>query len=126
MVKTKSPSWVWMRLGDNADYEKFDDLFAAGEQAGYHLVGINKIPEIGRVNTYGVAIPPYFTGNNYVSLFWGDNDAQPVKAVTVNELVEFKQGIREGADLPATKKTKKVSVKKRAAKKYPSGLGGLR
>jgi len=34
MSKNKKQSWIWMRKGDNADYEKYDGSFDADFYVG--------------------------------------------------------------------------------------------
>lgn len=123
----KSLSQVWMRLGDNADYEKYDDAYEAGTEVGYRYESSGELPYVEKYGKYGVQISPGFIGFNYVSLFWGDDDAQPEKALTLADLADFKRGIREGAGLPLPKKHI-ANVKRKLVKKSPlnSGLSGLR
>jgi hypothetical protein len=64
---------LWVRVGDGSEYEEFGDDFSA---LADHL---NEM-RVGRVLGWqgmGFATDRY-DGNNYVSLFWGDADAQPV------------------------------------------------
>ncbi len=80
----------------------------------------------------GVTVDPVFTGYNYISLFWGDDDAQPVgKAdLTASERAEFKRGLYEGADIQEPVKVKKASKKAKPKSKKPTSsqltLGGMR
>jgi hypothetical protein len=71
---------LWLRIGDQADYAPFDsvaDACAALTEAGV---------EASDVNPEAMALyAPGFNGQNYVSIFWGDADAQPVRNLTKRE-----------------------------------------
>ncbi len=102
--------YVWVRMGDNAEYEKFDSPYDAGIAVGASIMG--KATTF-RFHDLGVDIPPAYDGHNYVSLFWGDKDAQPIaEKMTVGiprrylrmsgslndpERMEFKRGVKESA-----------------------------
>ena len=74
---------VWMRVGDADSYHGFD----SPEEAAFDLTsilsfGAGEIPafDVERYKGAGlrgvVVHGTAFTGNNGISLFWGDNDAQ--------------------------------------------------
>ena len=54
------------------------------------------MPEV-RYRSKGVELEG-FHGDNYVSLFWGDDDAQPVDDADLNpsDKLDFEAGIQEG------------------------------
>ena len=91
---------VWARWGDNSDYESFDTPCDAGRTLGNILNPDGKftkeMPELAYVPK-GVETEG-FVSMNYISLFWGDDDAQPVNEADLNESdrLDFEQGIREG------------------------------
>jgi len=93
--------YIWLRLGDVAEYEKFDSPYEAGKAVGDRLSVYPTDQEAlsYRYRTAGVAIEPYFTGNNYVSLYWGDEDAQWVTDLTNKERKEFERGVEEECGL---------------------------
>lgn len=62
----------WLRLGDNAEHESFDDLSEMAERLNDIPV---RLPYIWRDLGFEA---DGFTGHNYVSCFVGDGDAQPV------------------------------------------------
>ncbi len=104
---------VWMRMGDQGDYESFDSPWSAGNGIGMFYAEHDRMPDVKKYGSYGVEVAPGFLGPyNYVSLFWGDADAQPTKELTLNEIKQFISGLSEGSDLPLT-----ISKKKRAKKK---------
>ncbi len=126
-------SKVWMRMGDNAEYEPHDSMFEAGSELGGYLDAtselnkMTKVPAVSKVNEYGVSVEP-FTGYNYISLFWGDDDAQPVKKLTQADIADFKAGIRDGAYLFLKTKSK-VPSKRKSSKRLsstPTSVRGMR
>jgi len=126
----QSTGKVWMRVGDNDDYHDFDSMFAAGSELGGLLDGLSpdgltKMPVIRKSHRYGIDVEPSFVNYNYVSLFWGDDDAQPLKELTKADIAEFKDGIRDGSYLFLKKAPVKKTTKKRTQSKQLS-LKGLR
>ena len=69
-MKTITP-FVWVRLGDADEYNQFDDLAEAAEYMA--LFGVK---HVYRCQKYGMAAKG-FTGQNYISLFYGDDETQP-------------------------------------------------
>jgi len=118
---------LWMRLGDAGDYEVADDPYSAGYDVGafYEATGFSGEPEI-RWQGKGVSVDPGFTNYNYISLFWGDDDARPVgKAeLTASEKAEFKRGLYEGADIKVAPRATKPKSTKRKTKKSGRKSGG--
>lgn len=87
---------VWIRMGDVAEYEDFDTPHAAGEAVGARLATRREehlILSFG-YRAAGVSIEPYYIGRNYISLFWGDKDAQWIRDLSNIEQREFERGIR--------------------------------
>ncbi len=112
---------VWMRMGDADGYHDFDSMFSAGSELGGYLDaagnGLTKVPPIGRHGSYGITVAPSFVGDNYISLFWGDEDAQPTKKLTQADIADFKAGIRDGAYLFLPKKSKSAKTTKPKSRK---------
>lgn len=72
---------LWVRCGDGDDYNHYEcleDVAAALESDG--VAG-----PLYRDQQYGVNAAN-FTHHNYISLFWGDSDAQPGRELTDAEL----------------------------------------
>ncbi len=87
---------VWIRLGDLAEYEAFDTPYDAGFNVG-ERIGVGKPEPLAfHYRAAGVSIPPIFVGNNYISLFWGDEDAQWVRDLTNIEKRQFEDGVGKG------------------------------
>jgi len=84
---------LWLRLGDNADYEPYESVADAGEYVGQHTS--DRDPAF---RSMGLSLTG-FEGENYISLFWGDNDAQPLPGVhsqlTGEEQKAFIYGLHE-------------------------------
>jgi len=122
---------VWMRMGDTDDYHDFGDMFEAGSELGGYFDstgGLTKMPPVAKHGNYGVSVEP-FTGYNYISLFWGDDDAQPVKKLTQADIADFKAGIRDGAYLFLKAKPKSTPKKQKSTKRSssaPTSIRGLR
>ena len=94
---------VWLRKGDAGEYESFDSAYEAGFDLGQHLAESGVDLRALHPVTYrpcGIQIRGIFWGNNYVSLFWGDEAAQPVNdsELTPAEKLDFEWGLDEGFD----------------------------
>ena len=81
---------IWMRVGDQGEYESFDSLDEAVEELHSYLDMDDQC--IGHdVNRYtgpalvGIEVGQ-FQGDNGVSLYWGDDDAQLVTPIDALEL----------------------------------------
>ncbi len=83
-MKNDNYDRLWLRLGDNASYEHFGcDISAlAGMMAEF------RIAHVERCGRYGVSAPG-FENCNYISLYWGDKDAEAVRDLTDNELAKL-------------------------------------
>jgi len=118
-------------MGDTDDYHDFGSMFEAGSELGGYFDstgGLTKMPPVAKRGDYGVSVEP-FMGYNYISLFWGDDDAQPVRKLTQADIADFKAGIRDGAYLFLKPKTKKPSAKRKLLKRSsstPTSIRGLR
>ena len=129
--KVKQPiGKVWMRMGDNDDYHDFGSMFEAGSELGGLLDmaspnGLTKMPVIRKSHRFGIDVEPSFTNYNYISLFWGDNDAQPLKDLSRADIADFKAGIRDGSYLFLKKKPTGRAGKKHSQGKQLS-LKGIR
>jgi len=107
----KGIEYVWMRIGDMDDYEHHDNPYDAGNELA---TGIrDKDFEIKYVSA-GVEIIPYYANLNYVSLFWGDDDAQWIRDLSPEEKEEFERGLYENIETSASKKASYKKLKKKA------------
>ena len=89
---------LWIRMGDNDDYNEESSPYDAGVQVSSLIWDENK-PEASDIvwrDRYGVDVHPVFSDCNYISLFWGDDDAQPIRQLSKEEKAAFTQGLLEG------------------------------
>lgn len=81
---------LWIRGGDADDYHEFGfDFDAAAEYL--QLIGVSG--RLCRCGRYGVSARG-FTGHNYISLYWGDDDAQPERGLTDKEVAKLSTYLR--------------------------------
>ena len=82
-----SKQYVWIRLGDNADYEHYETVNKAA------LAVAEALPEtwtgIVKWRSAGVVLPPHYKGRNYVSVYWGDRDGEWVADLDAMERASF-------------------------------------
>jgi hypothetical protein len=76
-----SQARLWVRVGDGSDYEQFgDDLDAAIGHIQEHAPGL----PLGNYQRGGIQTERY-TGNNYISIYWGDTAANFVAELATDE-----------------------------------------
>jgi len=83
--------YLWIRLGDASDYEKEDSVEDLAESLAGECGIIKRLIRYGR---YGITDNDKFKGLNYISLFYGDDDAQPTRPVSNEELTELNKRIK--------------------------------
>ena len=88
---------VWTRLGDQGDYEDYDTPYDAGIKIGevYSILEPFEDEVKPRYRGKGYELPG-FEGNNYISLFWGDYDAQDSVELNESDKLDFESGLTEG------------------------------
>lgn len=64
--------WIWVRVGDGGEYQQFDGLDDAVEYLNESNVG-----KVDFWISSGIATVNY-RRHNYVSLYWGDSDANMI------------------------------------------------
>ena len=84
---------VWVRIGDMGEYESFDSLddaldylneLSAGQVTGWVEGGM------------GVGIETVnYHGYDFVSLFWGDDDANLTAHLDADERMDVEEGLKE-------------------------------
>ena len=95
-----APSWIkqqnarlWVRLGDNCEYEEFgNDLDAVAE----HLFSVGGVKG-GIVACNGGIEAPGYENNGYISLFWGDKAANMFCNLTKAEVAQVKRLVKIAA-----------------------------
>ena len=121
---------LWMRVGDQGDYESFDNPYDAGYDISpyFEALRVKRLPKVSRYGVYGVEVGDSFVGPyNYVSLFWGDNDAQPTRDISSADISHFRAGLSEGLDLPARPRSKSVTKKSKSkSRKQGDNLSSVR
>lgn len=89
-MKKSVDLFVWVRLGDACEYEKHDDVSSAA--AVLHEASV-KGPL--RQGNRGQVFADGFEAENYISLFWGDDEGDFVKNLTKGEIKMIEQEIGE-------------------------------
>ena len=82
---------LWVRLGDQGEYESFSSIGEAADEIANALGLEDDEPHVAtRNNTgmYGINVGS-FQGNDGISLYWGDGDAQFGVQITDDELEEL-------------------------------------
>jgi hypothetical protein len=85
MRTTTITRFIWVRLGDADTYNRFDNLAEAAEYMS--LFGVRHVHPCQK---YGVESEG-LTGQNYISLFFGDDKAQPTRELSGRDVRELKQ-----------------------------------
>lgn len=78
---------LWVRNGDADNYNDFDDLDGVAE----YLQGSSPLQ---RINEYGF-VTKERRGNDYISFFWGDDEAQPTKIVSNKDVIKLNKLLKE-------------------------------
>lgn len=92
-------SRIWMRIGDQGEYESFRDPHEAGEKFAPFLDKLEQFEGLDLVrdafppgrptDTIGFMVPGLFEGNNYVSLYWGDQEADWMRDISNEDWYAF-------------------------------------
>lgn len=83
--------YLWLRMGSNAEYEKAGSV----EDLVNSLTEFHITNEFTRVLPYGITDKNKFKEHNYISLYYGDKDAQPVRPISDEELINLNKRMRE-------------------------------
>lgn len=79
---------IWVRLGDQSEYEEFDTLEDAAEYLRTEF-GIEEVDSWVEKGFEGGG----YLGQNYVSMFWGDADAQPTADLSHGDKKAFEKAL---------------------------------
>jgi hypothetical protein len=71
---------LWVRVGDSDNYNDFDGL----QEVAAYLAEMGATGPLEWANDLGVSSPE-FRGRNYISVYWGDDFAQPTCPLTPDE-----------------------------------------
>jgi hypothetical protein len=81
----RKTTFIWVRLGDADNYNRFDDLAETAEyMALFGVMHVNRSREYG-VEANGL------TGLNDISLFYGDDEAQPTRELSGRDVRELNE-----------------------------------
>ena len=80
------PEWLWARFGDADDYGRHDDLMSVADTLA--ALADRPGPPVWREDGTGFETGP-FRGNNYVSLFWGDESGELIRGISERGREEF-------------------------------------
>lgn len=80
---------LWLRIGDTGEYEEFDSLDDALEYLNALGVG-----QVEGWQQYGFVTPNYH-GQDYISIFWGEQDANPRRDLNDAEHQIIEDGLEE-------------------------------
>jgi hypothetical protein len=80
---------LWTRIGDGDDYHSNGSIAMLARRFRRE-----RIRSVESCNRYGVTSDAY-QGNNYISLYWGDIEAQPLRELTAAELAELNSQLRK-------------------------------
>jgi len=72
---------LWLRLGDVAEYEDYDII----EEIKEIFEERELTKDFTRSHQYGIKNAEFY-GNNYISLYYGDGEAQAIKPINDDEL----------------------------------------
>ena len=101
---------VWVRVGDADAYHQFDTPAEAGQHVAEILTAHGDYDPDGGIESedvaryYGRALMGVvihatpFVGNNGVSLFWGDADAQRDRGLTDAEIATFADALEAAVE----------------------------
>jgi hypothetical protein len=84
--------WVWVRWGDASNYEKYDSVSETESDFADHL---RKGSRVRRWVRYGVQVVPGYDGYNYISIFWGDDDANAARELTSEEKSQIERIVEQ-------------------------------
>ena len=97
---------LWLRIGDEDSYEKFDNLAAVAETLRQAFGGGDSLENV-RMVAGGFTAEGY-KGDNYISLYWGDKNADMIRSLNRKEFTELINAVDSAifgrdrlADLPS-------------------------
>jgi len=84
---------IWIRIGDTGEYESFDGL----EEAVAYLneLGVGEVTDWTNGPCAVGFNTPNFHGQDCVSCFWGDTDANLIRPLDTEERAAVQAGLEE-------------------------------
>ena len=92
--KLKMNEFIWLRIGDAGEYQKFDNPEKAGDYLGDSIFFSKPLQCTFLTFRSGIEITPGFTGLNYISLFWGDGEAQRTHDLSKKDRKNFLKALK--------------------------------
>lgn len=87
MANARLPEQIWLRVGDAGYYENYDDIPAAAEALNeYGIDGVDGWVRGGF--EFGPA-----RGHDYISCYWGDEDADLIRELNEQEKTELAKAL---------------------------------
>jgi hypothetical protein len=83
---------LWLRAGDIAEYHPFESL----EKAAKDLSGLAPGARVLKWLDAGAEVEPEFTGRNYVSIYYGDEEGDFLRNLTDEEKETFENALKGG------------------------------
>ncbi len=93
---------LWIRAGDVDEYNDMGsekDHIDTLDNAGLYLANSGAIPPLSPSADLGVIDQGEFSGRNYISIFWGDAEAEPIRELTIGELAEINVNLKHYSGL---------------------------
>ena len=84
-VPKRIPRFLWVRCGDMDDYNQHDTI----DEAADYLKTCGVAIPLRKCQRFGMADSGFFQGENYISIFWGDHDAQPLREINKKETLQL-------------------------------------
>lgn len=79
--------YLWIRLGDSGDYQRLDSVYEAAQEFAEHRI----FGPLHR-SQYSIEVSG-MEGDNRISCFWGDAEAQPTRDLSSEEFKELKRSL---------------------------------
>lgn len=88
---------VWVRVGDTDDYTQWPTLQDAIDFLLSRMAIEPGFQSFRRVSL-GLEVAPYYEDNNYISIYWGDAQADPIRELSHREYRQVEQAISDYAN----------------------------
>ena len=92
-TKVKTNTWFWIRLGANADLEKYHSPEEAIDMMLDYMPAKKWDNNDINFGETSLVIPGSFDEGNHISAFWGDDDAQVTRHLTIAEWWNWLAGL---------------------------------